>query len=762
VIRAEPTIRIVASAGIAVAIFYGVFLAGPYSSFFRSTTLIIVLVAFGLWAVTAVLRASWRPRSRILPALLIPLAILTLTTATSRQPRLGIEYVAWSVMLVGLYLLLVRLMASPSYRSRVLALTAVLALVVGVWYLQAVGTLWIEWWGLVGRISPPPLRPEFASLTFGNPSAVMLMSILLALPAVAWIGVDTRGRAALSIILLGSAASSTILSGSRAGWLGLAIGWTIAGGLWLLVPGHRALVAAVVRSRTLRLGLGAVIALAVVVGVVLLPGVLFRGGSGGEALRLGYWQAALKMFAESPILGTGPGTWVAQRIRYTDVPANDYYIPHAHDIYIQTLAESGIVGVLAGLVVLVVVGGLVFRAIRSGDRGRTRMGWAAIFALAYFGGHQLLDFYPSLTASLIAIAIPIAWLDAAEERALAERPATEGPTPATAAAARRRLAANTLALGGVAAVIVAAGVLRWSDSWAERHETAVSAMNDGDYAAALEPARAAAAGDPAMTPYQVTLGLAASKTGHPAEAAEAFARGAAADDFPVSWLGLAAARVEFGDRAGALDALDRVLRLGIVQPAIAIGAADLYRRLGETARADDAVFAAIASDPRLAGDPDLPTDDPDAIVDRALASAGPSDGGLLIALEADRRATAESIAAQLAQPLYSWVVAAWHGDQAALAALEDEARAHPLDLNLINWVGRAVGHVDPAGLERYVAWGNIVNGNSGLASKQVRVTLDVDPGRGPGFSSQFYGHYTYNRPTPWNLTPGGVLGLVSR
>ena len=610
-------VRILAAVFIAVATLYGVFIGGAwsgiYSSGLRSTTLLVAVIAIALWAVTAAIVPAWRPRSRILPALLVPLGVLALATATSRQPRLGLDYVAWSAILVALYLFLVRLLASPFFRPRLMALFALIALIIGVWYLQAVGALWVEWWGLVGRIAPPPLRPEFASLTFGNPSAVMTMSILLAMPAVAWIGVATRGRAIASLVFLGLAASSTILSGSRAGWLGLAIGWTVAIGLWLLVGRHRALVATVIRSRTLRLAIAGVAVVAILVGAVVLPGILFRAGTGGEGLRLAYWQAALRMFAEAPLLGTGPGTWVAQRVRYTDVPANDYTIPHAHDIYLQTLAESGVVGAVAGILVLVVVGRLILRAVRSGDRDRVWMGWAAIFALAYFGGHQLLDFYPSLPATLVAIAIPIAWLDAAEERAADGASAKAAAVTAATAPASGRRPAPSLALllpvGGLVAIALAAGFLRWSESWATTHETAVDAMNDGDYAAALEPARAAAAADPAMTPYQVTLGLAASKTGHPAEAAEAFERAAAADDFPASWLGLAAARTELGDRAGALDALDRALRLGSVQPAIAIGAADLYRRLGEPAKADEWVLAAIRDDARLAGDPNLPAPD---------------------------------------------------------------------------------------------------------------------------------------------------------
>ena len=43
---------------------------------------------------------------------------LALATATSWMPRLGLEYVAWSVLLVALYLLLVRVLATETVRRR--------------------------------------------------------------------------------------------------------------------------------------------------------------------------------------------------------------------------------------------------------------------------------------------------------------------------------------------------------------------------------------------------------------------------------------------------------------------------------------------------------------------------------------------------------------------------------------------------------------------------------------------------------------------
>ena len=48
----------------------------------------------------------------IWPTLVVPPVVLALATLASSTPRLGLEYVAWSVLLVGLYLLLVRILAT--------------------------------------------------------------------------------------------------------------------------------------------------------------------------------------------------------------------------------------------------------------------------------------------------------------------------------------------------------------------------------------------------------------------------------------------------------------------------------------------------------------------------------------------------------------------------------------------------------------------------------------------------------------------------
>jgi hypothetical protein len=309
---------------------------GIYTADIRLVTVALAGLGLAAWAVVAVRRPEWRPRSVLLPAVAAVAASLALTTALSRYPRFGVEYLGYAVVLAALYLLLVRLLADPFFRARFGALAVSLCGAISFVYVVLVLRHWIDWWGLVGRITVPPLRPDFESLVWGNPAAVLTITVLLLGPAIAHIGTATAPARAVVGLLVLMVAIVALLSGSRAGWLAIAFAIGFVGGAWLLTTSGRAsLRAAAATVWGSRAALpGAVLggAAAVLAVATLAPAVLRRVTEGGEDLRLGFIVAAVRMFADAPLLGTGPGTWVVQRIRYTVAPETDYYIPHAHDI----------------------------------------------------------------------------------------------------------------------------------------------------------------------------------------------------------------------------------------------------------------------------------------------------------------------------------------------------------------------------------------------------------------------------------------------
>jgi tetratricopeptide (TPR) repeat protein len=555
---------------------------------------------------------------------------------------------------------------------------------------------------------------------------------------------------------------ASLLTGSRAGWFGLAVAFMVSAALLLASARGRAALGTVARGVTrpgrARIAVGVVAAVAIVGLVAIGPAIVRRATEGGEDLRAGYLSAALRMFAEAPLTGTGPGTWVMQRIRYTVPPETDYYIPHAHDIYAQTLSELGLLGAAAGVVLVVALAWLVRGAMRDPDPVRRRWGWLAAFALVYFGAHQLLDFYANMPAVLFAAALPVAWLDATS---------TGGPRIGTRSVPVAM--GRAVSVGLAAVIVVAVAGLEWSEAQAMGHEGAVAAANAGQWAQADPLARSAATADPGLPPYQLTEGLAAARAGDHARAAEAFRRVVAADDLPEAWLDLAAEQALLGDAVSAQKSISAALRLGYQRPAVALPAGDLALRIGDPDLAAEAFRDALLATPSLAGDPWWSADPARAALFPAVRTAAIDAGGPYagweIALETGDYIGARSQAEKLdpaSAANADRVIGAWTGDDAALHALLAQCAAHPLDVTALTWCARIEGHAgnDPEA-NRYRAWANTIIGNAYVAGAELRVNPDVQVGRSDaGNEALFYGYYTYRRPTPWDLLVPDLVHLT--
>ena len=94
--------------------------------------------------------------------------------------------------------------------------------------------------------------------------------------------------------------------------------------------------------------------------------------------RLAHWQAGLKMLEDQPWLGVGIGNYGTAYSRY---PQPHWYEPlgHAHNVFINFAAETGIVGLAAFLVFWLSV---AYWAVRKGWNGP---GWINALAVGVFG-----------------------------------------------------------------------------------------------------------------------------------------------------------------------------------------------------------------------------------------------------------------------------------------------------------------------------------------------------------------------------------------
>lgn len=241
---------------------------------------------------------------------------------------------------------------------------------------------------------------------FMNMTAVLALGIFLSCLPRLWLSLRRREwpwtvwLPALSIGLVAAAAlSAVIASWSRGAWLSLAVGTAVVLLFWPKKLWQGALL----------LALGGVLLLGGMQVGLVPASVAERITSFGEDLRFGdvrgeditdenyavlerlaHWQAAVGMAEDQPWLGVGFGNYEPA---YADYALINWPFPlgHAHNYYLNLLAEIGIIGLLAYLVVWTAIFWQTIRAIRQND------GWQRGLALGLLGiwtaltVHHLVD-----------------------------------------------------------------------------------------------------------------------------------------------------------------------------------------------------------------------------------------------------------------------------------------------------------------------------------------------------------------------------------
>lgn len=767
----RPMLRLLAWVSLLAAALYVLLVGGAWDGIYMpvvSTITLAVGAAILLgWGVAWVRRpAIWRPSTVMWPAIVAALASLALSTFASRDQRVSLEYLGYAVVLVALYLLLVRLLANPFFRARLTALFTMLFVVLGALFLGLVVGRWAQWWLLVGRLTIPPLRPDFESLTYGNPSAVLTIVTLLGVPTIASFGRTTRKGAVATVLVLLVIGLVALLSGSRAGWLALALTAGVALVAWLLSPSNRKRVgqaaSRVVRTTRSRTGFGAVVVLLGIVAIALAPAVLKRVLAGGEENRVDFYVIALRIFVQAPILGTGPGTWVIQRPAFTQPDQIDEYIPYAHNLEVQTLAELGLLGAIAGLIVLVNLGLLFRDGLRDDRPERVRWAIAGALGLTYFFFHQLLDFYENMPAVLIVAAVPVAYLDATIAHGGRSMSTGWDLRSLRMPAATRRAALPIL---GIATVIAVLG-LSLQELPAIQADQATQAANVGQWEEALTGFRSAVASDP-LPVYIFSAGLAEAHVGNDVAAAADFESVARTDDLPLAWLNLAAEDAFLGRDADALNALGQAQRLGSQRVADNAAGGALALRLAEPSMATQMLSRVVLANPTFLSDAWWMSDPAAmdvraAVVDEAMSTADP-DTGWQIELMDGQPEAALALASRSSDPsTAALVVEAWDGNPSATNGLFQRCDAQPLDTTTVNWCALVSGkNGDNAAQNRYRQWAyatyqGVTDGGAFLrvaTSQQAGRTLSGNP-------AILWGTYTYRRFTPWDVLVPGLVHLT--
>jgi len=301
-------------------------------------------------------------------------------------------------------------------------------------------------------------------------------------------------------------------------------------------------------------------------GVSAAPGEhLSQVSSGG---RVQFWEVALKAFGEDPLLGKGAGTYQFSwnEHRPLDMPVKD-----AHSLYLQPLAELGILGGVLILAMVLFLLGVGFSTWRAAS-GRQRELYGVLLSVSFaFALGAAFDWFWQIavvgsvffmaTAALVAARCSQIW------RAGATARAREGADPGAPSRRRFSVAVVGLAIAWLTMLALIGPLL--VDR--EIHES-TNAIEAEEFESAVNHAKTARSIEPwAATPYR-QLGLLAEANGEYEEAIHRF--GQAIDREDRNWsLYYLRARTEHkaGQNEAAQADLEEAKRLNPLETCLSEG-----------------------------------------------------------------------------------------------------------------------------------------------------------------------------------------------
>ncbi len=349
-----------------------------------------MVVASVGWLILGLRPGTLKPTPLAAP-LLIFLAAYLLAALTSINSRRSLDE-AWVTAMYVFGFALVAQLSARGWPRELFVKTLLLAgaLVMGLaWF------VFLNWYRGWLAVAPEVWIPDIAyRLPLANGVATLLN--LLMLSAIARF-MSTRARAPRIFLALWiiSALSLLYLTASRGGWLGAAAGI----GTLAVVRARDAGGVAFVRGLWLRARQQW--QLSIVIAVIGLAGLVGAGAlatrqvvnptkATASQARVEYWGPAWQAFLQSPITGQGPLTFGSAYLRINSVPPYGFFA-HAHSIFFNLLAETGLVGVTAFGVLAVAASASLWRQVNrlTGDDRAVAVG--ALAGAVYWAAHSVVD-----------------------------------------------------------------------------------------------------------------------------------------------------------------------------------------------------------------------------------------------------------------------------------------------------------------------------------------------------------------------------------
>lgn len=729
--------------------------------------LVAQLIAYGIigvWALAALRHPTWGVATSLLPPVAFACVTYVISALQSQRPRLSLEPTLAGLAWAAGLLILTRIAADPWFRQRIGSLLVIYTAVVSLGYIGQVVTEWVRWWISIGQITVPPLRPAFDALFLGGPN--ILAATLLMIAPLAVVIAHRRFGLRPALALGTSTALAVLLSGSRGALLGILAAFVVAGGLLVLLD-RRGRVFERIRRSSTRVTVLSVVGGVVAVGWLLLPALVQRLRYGGFELRLDLWNAALSIFATYPITGGGPGTYPQLKVLHGSPGEPNAILPHAHSLYLQVLAELGLVGLMALAIIVVTILVRVLQTIRGDgvhaapapdDRrigpGDRLEAVAVLLGWATFAGQSLVDNLSNLPIIILPLLTTLAWV-----QPLSDRPGTAWAGVEHRARRFGRLA-SAMPVGILIVLAAAAPRLVQIDVGAMRSQAGDQASLRGDWSTALDHYQVARRTDPGFVLYQLTEAAALGRLGRIDEARDLLSVAIELDPIAVNQIGLAMLELKAGQSKSALERIRDPLVIGTEEPTVDLNAGYIAEATGEVALALDRYAAAVAAAPSIAASafwsaPERRVSRSD-VVSEAIERVRRTDGAIILAYAGDPAAAAARLedVPPSADRTTAWTVTVWlAGDpDRALEQFEAILRQDPLNWRAAAWAHRvawSIGDLDLA--DRYRTWAITVERAAAL---RLLITASImDPGEaapGAGLPGS-YPSAVYGRPTTPHL-----------
>ncbi len=392
--------------GFVLLAFYLVFLGGSsyYNAIFplRVFHHVIITVFLAFWLIGRIRRGWGLPKTPLNPGLYALIAVWLVSAAFSLDPRMSFEQVWFLVTHVLIFWVLVDYFQRGRQRLVLEAQFILAALVVMLSFLQLLSWYFglgitpesrVGWFSVIGPGAWLPLAVEPLWMPLGVTTWLAAYTAPLVMLTAAWaVTTPRRDFRWVLWILSGILLLTIFLSFSRGGIIALGAG--VGAFLLMRIVGSmrsRALFSREMLPKLAILGVFIIVGISAVFIISRLPERM-----SGDALRRDLWNSASEMIVDYPVLGVGPGMFGRALRTYRDPAVADDRIGTSHNLYLNTTAEIGVIG----LVVCIVLAFLMLRdwwhhwQETPSENGRLRL--EAVFAaLVGVGAQSIFDTFTS-------------------------------------------------------------------------------------------------------------------------------------------------------------------------------------------------------------------------------------------------------------------------------------------------------------------------------------------------------------------------------